>query len=178
MLAMTVLPKHSQILHEIESTDFWAARYNTWLLIKVMAKHIVFSFLVNRGLSKGLWVCRCNSSWTMKLRLGAKPAGAALCHIFINPTVSHTVPISPLPYHVSPPPHCVSPLPYHVSPTFYCVSPSSGTHHYSTIPHGVSPFLTVFHQSVAVFHHHLIVSHHPSLCYTIPHCVVTKPPTT
>ncbi len=130
-----------------------------------MAKHIVFSFLVNRGLSKGLWVCRCNSSWTMKLRLGAKPAGAALCHIFINPTVSHTVPISPLPYHVSPPPHCVSPLPYIMSHQHFIVF------HHQVVLIITQLSLTVCHHSSQCFTNPSLCFTITSLCHTIPHCV-------
>ena len=136
LTATTILPYPSRLLHQMDRAK--------------------------EGLSRGLWVCRCNSSWRMRLRLGARPAGAALCHTSISPTVSHTVPTSPLMYHVSSLPNYISSLPHHISPTCNCISPSLITHH---------------SVSLTVFHHHLAVFHHPSLCFspcvTMPHqCLI------
>ena len=147
MAATTILPKHSQILHEIEPTDLWAAQYNTWLLIESIAKGIA-SFLFNTGPEQGLVDVQVQQQLENEAQIGGQACRSCLVpHLHKSHRESLSAYLTITVFCLTNPPLCLTIASPCLTITAWCF----------TISHHVSPSLTVFH--------------HPSLCFTVPHCI-------
>ncbi len=67
----------------VEQACPWAARYNTWLLSKLMPKGVVFSFLSRAGMHIYIYTCIAVSNVICVLIVGL--------HVRLSPGLSLTV---------------------------------------------------------------------------------------